>query len=233
MKRPLALSLSALALLVFGVAAAVAASSSNIPNGDFEKGNFKDWTHVTTDGGRLFVYNASERDKGQDGLLPKPIGKYSAGNTQGGPSSSYLTRVLQVPNDATTLTLKFFWRNLCGTAPAGGSAPRDRAAASRVGEWNFPGSWDIDSGDIQFFKIDLIKPGASARTTNKSDVLAGIFAPKIGSTKAQSGWTSGSVNVTRFQGEKVRFRLIQADDCAPLNMGLDELRFVSAKPPTG
>jgi len=214
------------ALIALGAGVAYAASAPSIPNGDFEKGNLSGWKTGDTAGDNpWFVYTASQRGKGDvPSDIPKPRGKYSAGVQQfSSPGVNYLTRVLKVPADATTLKMNYFWNNYSSLAPGGAPA------------WTFPGTWSVGGGlgTIQYLTLDLLKSSASPRTTSKSAILKTIFRPKAGVTPAVSGWRSGSVDVSRFRGKKIKLRYIVGVNYAPMPIGFDDLKFVAADAPTG
>ena len=79
-----------------------------------------------------------------------------------------------------------------------------------------------------------MKSSAKGFSTRKSDVLATIFKPKIGSTPARSGgWVTETIDVSRFSGEKVKLRLVEGDNSGYMNVGLDQVEFRSASTPTG
>ena len=226
MKRSRSFLIALSATLVVGVTAAFAAS---IPNGDFEKGNFSGWKEKSTGGGEWSIYTAKNRalpgPPGDRPNGPKPVGKYASRLEQSAPSTNYLTRSLTVPSGATHLTVKLFWVNR-GSPP--GPVPGNAAY------WRFPGTWDANGARIQYFVLDLLKASASGFTTKKSDILATLFKPKIGSTSARSGgWVTKSIDVSRFRGEKIKLRLVEADNSGFLNIGLDQLEFRSASSPTG
>ena len=232
--RRLSLLLSAVAVLSFG-AVAYAASGSRIPNGDFEKGDLSGWKKKNEGGGDWVIYDAKSRKlpgpPGSQPIAPKPFGKYAVVLEQDAPSTNYLIHSLSVPSDATRLSVKLFWVNR-GSAPGPtpGSAPR-RATA---GYWRFPGDWSTAGSRIQFFQLDLLKSAAPGFTTKKSDILATIFKPKVGSTAARSGgWVTETVDVSRYRGEKIKFRLVEGDNSGFLNVGIDRLEFLSAANPTG
>ncbi|MFM9042777.1 MAG: hypothetical protein ACKOPI_01260, partial [bacterium] len=156
-----------------GVTAAFAAS---IPNGDFEKGNFSGWKEKSTGGGEWSIYTAKDRvlpGPPNGPSAPKPVGKYASRLVQEEPSTNYLTRSLTVPSGATHLTVKLFWVNRGGPP---GPVPGNAAY------WRFPGTWDVSGARIQYFMLDLVKASAGGFTTKKSDILATLFKPKIGST---------------------------------------------------
>ena len=233
MKRPLSLLLAAVAVLAFG-AVAYAASGSQIPNGDFEKGSFSGWSKKSTGGGEWSIYTAKQRKlpgpPDSKSFAPKPFGKYASVLKQENPSTNYLTHVVSVPNGATNLTVKLFWINN-GSPPGPNSSAQ---ASDATGYWRFPGQWDISGPRIQYFMLDLVKASASGFTTKNSDILGTLFKPKKGSTPARSGgWITESINVSRFQGGKIKLRLVEADNSGTLNVGLDELEFRSASSPTG
>ncbi len=236
MNRTRKLFLVTFALIALGAGVAYAASASKIPNGDFEKGNLSGWKTGDTAGTNpWFVYTASQRGTGDvPSDIPKPRGKYSSGVQQfSDPGVNYLTRVLKVPADATTLKMNYFWNNYSGRAP--GRAPRSVRGGGGALTWIFPGTWSISGGfgTIQYLTLDLLKSSASPRTTSKSAILKTIFRPKAGVTPAVSGWRSGSVDVSRFRGKKIKLRYIVGVNVAPMPIGLDDLKFVAAKPPTG
>lgn len=221
MKRSLTVLATVAAVLALG-AVAYAASSSKIPNGNFEKGNLSDWKTGDSSGDNpWFVYTAAERGTGSiPPDIPKPRGKYSAGvNQREAPGVNYITRVLKVPAGATTLKMNYFWLNFTGVI----GSPT----------WRFSGSWSIDSGQLQYLTLDLLTASASPLTTSKSKILDTIFKPKAGVTPAVSGWRSGSVDVSRYRGEKIKLRYIVGVNVASMPIGLDDLKFVGAQPPTG
>jgi hypothetical protein len=194
MKRSRRVLIALSATLVIGVGTAVAAS---IPNGDFEKGNLSNWKAKNDGDGDWFVYKASNRELPPTvggATLPKSFGKFAGALKQNGPGTNYLTHTLPVPSDATTLSVKLFWINDGITA---------------AGYWAFPGTWSTSGPQIQYFRLDLVKPPASGFTTKKSDILGTIFKPRIGTTKARSGgWINASIDVSRFAGKRVKLRLV-------------------------
>ena len=221
-----------IAILLTGTATALAAA---VPNGDFERGNFSGWQTKSNGGGSWSVYDASERElpgpPGASPLAPRPLGKYASKLEQDDPGTNYLTRTLFIPRSATNLSVKLFWINRGGAAPPVPGSASQRAV---TGFWRFPGIWSTSGDDIQFFRLDIVKPGAGGFTTEDSDILATLFAPTIGSTPARSGgWKTKRINVSRFQGEKIKLRLVEGDNRGFLNVGLDRLRLLSASPPTG
>lgn len=221
--------IASLAILALGASAAYA---SSITNGDFETRNFKDWKIRNTGGGNWIIYDKGNRKmtKPRGGAtLPKPYGTFAASIVQGNPSTNYIIRTLEVPADATMLSVKLFWINQGSPPPTITSAQ-----ASEVGFWRFPGEWSVSAGRIQYFTLDLVKPSADGFSTKKSDVLATIFKPKINSTQARSGgWVTETVNVEKYQGQKIKFRLVEADNSGYMNVGLDNLTFNVADLPTG
>lgn len=229
MKRSRRVLIVLSATLVIGVGTAVAAS---IPNGDFEKGNLSNWKAKNDGDGDWFVYKDSNRELPPTvggATLPKPFGKFAGALKQNGPGTNYLTHTIAVPADATTLSVKLFWINDGGPSPGFNSAQ-----AAAAGYWAFPGSWSTSGARIQYFKLDLVEPSAKGFTTRKSDILGTIFKPEIGATKARSsGWVTKTVDVTKFQGQRIKFRLVEGDNSGYLNVGLDEVRFRSADSPTG
>jgi hypothetical protein len=228
MKRSRRVLIVLSATLVIGVGTAVAAS---IPNGDFEKGNLSNWKAKNDGDGDWFVYKDSNRklpDPAGGATLPKPFGKFAAALKQTNPGTNYLTHTLSVPAGASTLSVKLFWIN------AGGPSPGFNSAQAAAGYWAFPGTWSTSGARIQYFKLDLVEPSAKGFTTRKSDILGTIFKPRIRSTKARSGgWVTETINVSRFSGEKIKLRLVEGDNSGYLNVGLDEVRFLSADSPTG
>jgi hypothetical protein len=229
-------SLTALATVVavLGLSAVAYAAAPTISNGDFEKGNFSGWNEQSTGDGEWFIYSAKKRKiPGPGGpTLPKPFGKYAAALKQTGPSTNYLTHTFTVPSGVNTLSLKLFWINR-------GSPPRppglvSAQASAEAGYWRFPGGWSISGDRIQYFTLDLVKSSANGFSTRKSNVLATIFKPKIGSTPARSGgWVTETIDVSRFSGEKVKLRLVEGDNSGYMNVGLDQVEFRSASTPTG
>ncbi len=223
--------LASVALVAIGAATAFAAS---IPNGNFESGNFSDWKIRNKGSGDWVIYDSGDRKKATKdrggAILPKPFGEFSAAITQGGPSANVILRTVRVPADATVMSVKLFWINDGGEPPP---APAAQASAD-PGYWAFPGEWDFTGPRIQYFVVDLLKPSSPAFTAEKSDVLKTVFKPKIGATKARSGgWVTEAVDVAKFQGQRIKFRLVEADNSGYMNVGLDNLSFNTADLPTG
>ena len=226
-------SLTALATVVavLGLSAVAYAAAPTISNGDFEKGNLSNWKAKNDGDGDWFVYKDSNRklpDPAGGATLPKPFGKFAAALKQTNRGTNYLTHTLSVPAGASTLSVKLFWIN------AGGPSPGFNSAQAAAGYWAFPGTWSTSGARIQYFKLDLVKSSANGFTTRKSDILGTIFKPRIRSTKARSGgWVTETINVSRFSGEKIKLRLVEGDNSGYLNVGLDEVQFLSADSPTG
>lgn len=229
MHRTRKLLFMTLAVIALGAGAAYA---SSISNGDFEKGNLSSWKAHNNGDGEWFVYKSSGRQLPKPvggATLPKPFGKYAAALKQNGPGTSYLTQTVSVPASATTLSVELFWINDGGPPPGLNSAQ-----AAAAGYWAFPGSWSTSGARIQYFALDLVEPSAKGFTTRKSDILGTIFKPKIRSTKARSGgWLTETVDVTKFQGKRIKFRLVEGDNSGYLNVGIDNLTFNVADQPTG
>lgn len=235
MKRSFTVLATVAAVLALG-AVAYAASLSKIPNGNFEKGNLSDWKTGDSAGDNpWFVYTAAERGDGDvPSDIPKPRGKYSAGVSQfSSPGVNFITRVLKVPAGATTLKMNYFWNNYSGRNLV--RVPRSVRGTGGSLTWRFPGNWSVSDafGTIQYLTLDLLTASASPLTTSKSKILDTIFKPKAGVTPAVSGWRSGSVDVSRYRGEKIKLRYIVGVDVAVMPIGLDDLKFVGAQPPTG
>jgi len=209
-----AVSMVALTSLAFG---------AKLKNGNFEKGNFSGWTTLSSDAAKWKIYDKQhtvvtppmKADRLNVGIeLPKPIGKYSPFIDMFDQSNGFLSREIKIPGDAKSLTLKAFWHN----------------AAER---WTQEGTYTNPGPDDQYFSIDLIKPGASPRTSDEGDVLTNIYAPRkdrgIPEMKVARGnyvndWKTFKTSVKKYRGEKVVLRVAEISMSAVNYVGIDNVK---------
>ena len=226
------------AVLLIGMTTAGSAQGAQVKNGNFEKGNFKNWETRNSDAGTLKrgmissnrwrLYTKKTRSVGKTisslayarggspGIrLPKPKGKYSPFIDMNGPGHNVLYRTLKVPSNAETLKLKAFWHN-------------------DAGEWHFGGSFLNPTDGDQYFSIDLLDRKADPESAKKGDVLENIYSPKPkpfnpdpprASSKFVSSWKGYKANVKKYRGDKVTLRLVEVDTLSFNYVGIDNVKF--------
>lgn len=222
----------ALALTAVAAVALAAVALAAPRNGGFETGDFAGgWKVKDPGGGDWYVYRGRTiveieeppfRGLGGPQFFRPPRGRYAAAAYQEGPGLNILHRRLRLADDATN-KLSFFlaWDN---------SADR----------FHTPDSFEFDDGAMprgvtgppenpnQQFRIDILKPKAPPDTLKDSQILATLFRVR-NNTDLRRRYKSESFNLTRLglEGGKVRFRVAEVDNQAPLLVGVDQVKLRS------
>ncbi len=211
---------AALTVSAVMLAGAAAASAPVIENGGFETGSLKSWkTSDSPDGGGVWsVYSGSsigiqplpaKRGTTATAVHKPPRGKYAAIATETGPSTTILYQDFTVPKHAT-LKLFAYYKS---------EAPMTTRS-------------DLDAEDDlkanQQYRIDLMKPGADLRSVDSADIVKKIFHTKTGDPRKVNP-TKLEVGLGKLAGQKVRLRVAQTDNQAPLFAAVDGVKVKTSK----
>lgn len=213
-----------------GAAVAVAGPK----NGGFETGKLRPWKVKDPGGGDWFVYKGKRvvrnpggggvvRPRGMGGPNPArffkpPRGRRAAATYQNGPGLNILHRVIRVKPEHETLSFFLAWRNEAERfhTPSsfafreGGGTP---ARARRGGGGSRPN---------QQFRIDLLKPKAPVKSLKRRQIEATVFRIRRGD-RQKRGYRKLTFKLRGLSG-KLRFRVAEVDNQAPLLVGIDQLK---------
>jgi hypothetical protein len=193
------------------LSAAASASAAGIVNGDFETGNLMGWnTYSQSGAGFWFPYTAAVAT--EEGWFPPPQGNWAAGNLEEDPDTTALYQDVALPPYSTNV--------LSLTAYYVSHAPIV-AANTLTSEGAAPPAFEN-----QQLRIDVIKPTASIETLNPEDILATLFANKTGDPQVMAPRTV-SADVTQFDGQTVRLRIVNAVHDNEFNSGIDSVSLAS------
>jgi hypothetical protein len=81
----------------------------------------------------------------------------------------------------------------------------------------------------QQYRVDVMKPTAPVNSLNPADILATVFATKVGDSETMSP-TQFSVDLTPFAGQTVRLRFANVDNEYFFNAGVDAVSITSTPP---
>jgi hypothetical protein len=105
---------------------------------------------------------------------------------------------------------------------------------NRADAFYLPGHLDWATADLnQQARVDIVSTGANIFSVAAGDVLLSLFATQAGDA-LESGYTTYSFDLTSFlgahAGETLRLRFAEADNVAPFQFGVDNVRFDAATP---
>jgi hypothetical protein len=86
-----------------------------------------------------------------------------------------------------------------------------------------------DGFENQQLRVDVVKPSAPITSLNPTDILATVFANKVGDPEVMAP-TQFSANLTPFAGQTVRLRIANAVNEGPFNAGVDAVSIASTPP---
>ena len=79
-------------------------------------------------------------------------------------------------------------------------------------------------GNDQQYRIDLVAPSAPLTSLAKGQLLANIYHTSPGDPSRLQP-TEVTLDLSPWQGQTVRLRLVSADNQGPLRAGVDNIRF--------
>ena len=201
----------------------VACSSEEPPvvsNGDFEAGDFTEWSTEWWGSGLWLVY--------EDGTTPPepvisdpspafavpdpPQGQYAAVTDMNYSGVRFLYRDIAVTG-SSTLHATVFYEN------HGGEIHDQPDFGSFDGE-----SWFAGAGvPNQQFRVDLVDPRSPIYSLEAGDVLATVFRTESGDPPTLDP-TQVSIDLSPWEGQTIRLRAAQIDTRGPLRAGIDDVR---------
>ncbi len=177
---------------------AAAAAGGGVPNGDFEHGDFSNWSTDNVGPGVWSVYSGKSTPNAGAPINKPPQGNYAAVTDEGGPSEMVLYRTLHL----------------------GTSKPQ------QVSFYVYYRSYaSFDPGN-QEYRIDIMQDGADPFSTDPADIKQPLFDTKPGDSKIKSP-TLKIYKLKGLSGDvTIRFLVIAGDE--ELNGAVDDVRLGSA-----
>jgi CubicO group peptidase (beta-lactamase class C family) len=179
---------------------------------DFESGSLAEWKTETQGAGNWFVYSDGKTPPApeqSDPVIPfvvpdPPQGRYAAIADSNAPGRRMLFRDL-VLDGSYALELTLFYSS--------GGQLADTS--------------DIPALDMtQQYRIDVMRESAAADSLRGEDILATVFQTTSKSAR-RCDPTRVTVDLSKWEGQRVRLRLVSADNRGPLRAGVDDIRLMS------
>lgn len=186
------------------------AGAANVVNGDFESGNLEGWSAYSSTGeGAWFAY---AKEPGQ-GILAPTSGNWAAITEEVDPDTPILYQdVVLAPYATNTLTMTLYYAS---SAPIAIPTPNTLSVEAPDPEF-----------ENQQYRVDVVKPTAPIESLNPTDILAAVFATKVGGPE-EMGPTVFTTDLTPFAGQTVRLRLANAVFDGPFNAAVDNVSITS------
>ena len=182
---------------------------------DFESGTLASWKIERSGAGGWFVYtsgktppNPSESDPNVPFAVPDPPqGKFAAVTDMNGPGRRILYRDVKL-DGRYTLHLTVFYVN--------------------AGPLTSPDTLDYENaGENQQYRIDLVAPSAPVDSMGSPHVLTNVFRTSPGGADSRPP-SDVAVDLSKWEGQTVRLRLVGVDNGGPLRAGVDNIRLEPA-----
>jgi hypothetical protein len=182
---------------------------------DFESGKLADWKIENSGAGGWYVYangktppNPSESDPNVPFAVPAPPqGKFAAVTDMNGPGRRILYRDVRL-DGRYTLRLTVFYVN--------------------AGPLTSPDTLDYESaGENQQYRIDIVAPSAPVDSVAAAHVLTNVFRTSPGDADHRQP-SAVTVDLSKWEGQTVRLRLVGVDNRGPLRAGVDDIRLEPA-----
>jgi hypothetical protein len=195
-RRRIAVLAAIATTLVF---AAVAAAGSGLGNGDFERGNFDNWTVTSVGGAEWEVYSGNQTPFIGIPFWRPPQGNWGAVTEEEGAGQTALTRSLSLGTTKTQqISFYVYYQDFCGTF--------------------YP--WE------QEYRIDILADGTDPLTTDPGDILKTLFVTKPGDKSTMSPKYRTYV-LSGLHG-RVTLRFLVTAACNELNGATDKVVLQSA-----
>ena len=178
---------------------------------DFESGTLAGWKIERSGVGGWFVYtngktppNPSESDPNFPFDVPNPPqGKFAAVTDMNNPGRRILYRDVKLDR-RYTLRLTVFYVN--------------------AGSLSSPDTLDYESpSENQQYRIDIVTPSAPVDSVAATHVLANVFRTSPGDADRREP-SVVTVDLSKWEGQTVRLRLVSVDNRGPLRAGVDDIR---------
>jgi hypothetical protein len=205
-RRPLALAIAGLALLV----APGIASAAVVTNGDFETGDLSGWhldnsppaSSPTFD--TWFVYSGTTIGSGMtlETVAAPPQGNFAAIDDQGGPGRRILYQDIALPPGGSQymLNLIAYYQTLAAIAS--------------------PNSLNPAVTPNEQYRIDVMKPTAPIDSVDASDILLTVFRTLSGDPQTLAP-TQKTADLSAYAGQTVRLRFAEVDNQDVFNASVD------------
>jgi hypothetical protein len=217
--RPSIRSFLALIVACAALLAPSSAGAATIVNGDFETGNLSGWqVFNSSDRGNWFVYSGLftpfDVEKTEPFIAP-PQGNFAAVSDENNPDTAILYQEIALePFWTHQLTMTVYYRSF---EPIAVPSPNTLASDNSSGQEN------------QQLRIDVMRPGTAIESLNPADILATVFANKVGDPQFLAP-TQLAADLTPFAGQTVRLRIANAVQEEVFNTGVDGVSITSTPP---
>jgi hypothetical protein len=191
----------------------VTVTTTGVPNGDFETGDFTHWNIANKrgGGGDWFVYSGTESPLSGSPIAAPPQGDFAATTDQNDPGTHVLYRNIKLASGMKhELSFYLYYDN-----EAGEFFPRNTLSFRFANL--FPN---------QQYRVDLLRPKANPFTVNPDAIRARLFRTEVGDPPALEP-TLLTFNLTRFAGKTVRLRFAEVDNQEIFLASVDRVRVTS------
>jgi hypothetical protein len=190
-------------------------TTTGVPNGGFETGDFTRWNVATNRPGDAegdwFVYSGTESPLTFAPIAAPPQGNFAATTDQNGPGTHVLYRnITLAPLLAHRLSFYLYYQN-----SAVDFFPRN--------------TLDFGVEPNQQYRVDILRPKANPLTDNPDDIRATLFRTRAGDPNTLEP-TLLTFNLTRFGGQTVRLRFAEVDNQGNFQASVDSVRLTSTLP---
>jgi hypothetical protein len=191
-------------------ASTVTVTTTGVPNGNFETGDFQHWNGANqfTGSGDWFVYEGTKSPLSGFNIAAPPQGEFAATTDQQNPGSHVLYRNIKLaPGMRHELSFYLYYRN-------------------RAGEFFTPDTLDFRNQPNQQYRVDLLRPKADPFTVNPNAIKAMLFRTEVGDPNRLAP-TLMTFNLTQFAGQTVRLRFAAVENAFFFQASVDRVRVTS------
>ena len=187
---------------------ATAHEDPHVRNGGFETGTLAGWrtAELGNEGDGWSAAMGRVSPVSGFRIPAPPQGRWQAVVDQTGPGSHLLFQSFEVDDDESGLRLTLWYRN-------------------RNNRFFTPRTLDPFSRPNQQLRVDLMRPGAPARSMAAGDILATVFRTKVGDPLQMAPrvlrW-----DLSRFEDRTIRLRIAEVDNQFFFQAGVDAVRVV-------
>ena len=188
----------------------VTVTTTGVPNGDFETGDFTHWNVANQPGGEgdWFVYSGTTSPLSDFRIAAPPQGDFAATTDQTGPGSHVLYRNIKLaPGMKHELSFYLYYRY-------------------RAGEFFPRNTLDYTVEPNQQYLVDILRPKADPFTFDPDDIRTRLFRTRKGDPNRLAP-TLMTFNLTRFAGKTVRLRFAEVDNQGFFQASVDRVRVTS------
>jgi hypothetical protein len=188
----------------------VTVTTTGVPNGNFETGDFTHWNGANQiqGSGDWFVYEGTESPLSGFNIAAPPQGNFAATTDQEDPGSHVLYRNIKLaPGMRHELSFYLYYRN-------------------RAGDFFTRNTLDFRVFPNQQYRVDLLRPKADPFTVNPDVIRARLFRTEVGDPNRLAP-TLFTFDLTRFAGKTVRLRFAEVDNQSFFQASVDRVRVTS------